>query len=146
MSAEEIRSPQKYDIKSLIMLATILGLVITTFDFIVFGLFYHRPPAVLQTNWFISCILIELAFTFSVRSMVPIVKAKAPSLMIVLLSLAMGIITLILPFTQFGQKWLHFTAPTFHDLSIIAVLVIVCFGMTELVKTLYYYFYKYKGS
>jgi P-type Mg2+ transporter len=142
VSPQEIRSPQKYDIKSVIILATVLGLVIMTFDFILFGLFHKKEPAVLQTYWFMSCLLNELAFAFSVRSALPFYKAKPPSAALVILSLIVAVISIGLPFTSFGQKWAHFVRPEWHNLAIIFALMIGCFITTELVKRLYYALFK----
>jgi Mg2+-importing ATPase len=146
ISEAEVRSPQKYDFKAIIIIATILGLVITTFDFMVFGLFLHREPAVLQTNWFMSCMLNEIAFSFSARSSVPFYKAKAPSKMLAIFSLLVACIAVILPFTYFGQRWLHFVPPSVHDLVLIFTLMIGCFIATEWVKMLYYRLYKNYGA
>lgn len=146
ISEHEIRAPQKYDIKAIIIVSTVLGLVITTFDFIVFGLFYRHEPAVLQTNWFISCMLNELAFSFSARSTLPIYKATAPSKTLMLFSLLAAFIAVLLPFTSFGQVWLQFVAPTLHDLLVLFILMIGCFITTECVKMLCYSFYKNSGA
>lgn len=146
MSEQEICAPQKYDIKGIIIIATVLGLVITTFDFILFALYYRHADAVLQTNWFISCILNELVFALSVRSTVPIYKSKVPSKTLMGLSALVAVATVVLPFTSFGQKWLHFVPPTFHDLLIIGLLAGCCFIATEAVKVLYYSFYKSSGN
>ena len=146
ISEQEVRLPQKYDIKAIIIVATVLGLVITTFDFIIFSFFFHRPAAVLQTNWFISCILNELVFAFSVRSTVPFYKAKAPSIILIILSLLVACIAVILPFTYFGQQWLHFIPPTMQDFALIFGLMIGCFIATESVKILYYKIYKNSGA
>ncbi len=146
MSMQEVRSPQKYDFKAIIIMATILGLVISTFDFIVFALFYHRSPAVLQTNWFISCILTETMFTLSTRSTLPFYKAKRPSKTLVASLACVVLLALVIPFTSFGQDWLHFVKPTGADILLIVMLSVGCFMATELMKFLYTTFYKGSGA
>ncbi len=142
ITASEIKSPQKYDIKAIIIVATVLGLVITTFDFILFGLFHNWSPAVLQTNWFISCMFNELVFALSARSTLPFYKAQLPSKTLMFLSALVAVITVLLPFTNFGHTWLHFVSPSGRDLLIIFALALGCFITTECVKALYYTLYK----
>ena len=103
---DEVQRPRSYDMKGLIILSTILGLVITTFDFILFGILHKQAPAVVQTCWFMSCMFTEVAFIFSIRTQLPFYKAQAPSISLVALSLAVVTATLILPFTSFGQRFL----------------------------------------
>jgi Mg2+-importing ATPase len=134
----EVKEPSKYDIKHIIIVATTLGLVVSTFDFILFSLFYRSEPAVLQTTWFMSCVVTELLFTFSARSSLPFYKAKRPSFALVLLSAVIAAFALALPFTALGQRFLHFKQPQSIHLVIVTIIAIGCFITTECVKLLYY--------
>lgn len=145
VSEAEIEVPQTYDAKTIIITATILGLMITTFDFILFGLWYRAEPVRLQTNWFMSSILTELLFSFSARSPLPFYKAPMPSKPLLILSALVAGVTIAIPYTPFGQNWLHFTAPEWYDLIIIMILAIGCFIGTECIKKLYYRFQIYSG-
>lgn len=145
VDAQTLKAPQKYDLKSMIINATILAAVITTFDFIVFGLYYRQAPIHLQTAWFVMCVLTELTFIFSARSMLPFYKAAAPSRMLVVLCIIIAAISVALPYIPIAQKWLHFIPLSMHDMITIAALVCGCFLGTELVKALYYRFYKGTG-
>lgn len=134
----ELKSPKKYEANNIIIIAIILGLVSTVFDFIFFGLFYRISPAVLQTNWFIGSILTELALLFSIRTKSVFWKTLRPSTSIIWLSLATIILTIGLPFTKFGQEVLKFQAPTMKHLILILSLVIIYFICSEIVKLFYY--------
>lgn len=142
MSLQEVKAPQKYDFKEIIVMATIFGLVISTFDFIIFSLFYHKQPAVLQTNWFISCVLNELIFTLSARSTLPFYKAPVPSRSLLILVPTVAALAIGLPYTSFGQYWIHFAPPRFYDLLLILLLSLGCFCATEGMKMLYNRFYR----
>ena len=142
VSLQDINVPRRYDLKDIALITMILGLIVMVVDFIMFITFSKSPPQVLQTNWFITSILIELSFFYSIRSSLPFYKASRPSFIIVALSSIAASIGIGLPFTSFGQKFLHFQPPTAHDLGFIVILVIAYFIVTDLVKVLFYRVYK----
>lgn len=136
--ATELKKPKQYDVKEIILVASVLGVVSTVFDFIIFGFFYRQGAAILQTNWFMASIITELAFLFSIRSRMPFFKAKAPAFVLIFLSFAALIITLVLPFVPSLRTLLHFVEPKLGDIFIIIVTVVVYFAVTEVVKHFYY--------
>ncbi|MDP3998151.1 MAG: HAD-IC family P-type ATPase [bacterium] len=135
---EELRRPRSYDIKEIVLIATILGVVSTVFDFIFFALFYRISPAVLQTNWFIGSVLTELIFLFSIRTRFSVFKAKPPSNILLYLTSLAFVTAIILPFTSFGQQVFSFIRPNLNHLYLILVVVVLYFVTTESVKLLYY--------
>lgn len=144
VSIQEIDKPKKYDLKDIVLVTTILGIIVMFADFIVFWLFYSAEPKILQTHWFVASILIELSFFYSIRTKLPFYKAAFPSIPVVILSSLVAITTLVLPFTAFGQKYLHFIPPSFNSLLIIGLLVICYFVVTDIVKVLFYKIYNKK--
>ncbi len=134
----ELKSPKKYEVKEIVIMAIILGLVSTVFDFMFFGLFYRISPEVLQTNWFVASILTELVLIFSIRTKSFFAKANRPSKWLVYLSIMTFILTIGLPFTNFGQKIFKFTPPTIMHMVWILSLVAVYFVISEMVKLFYY--------
>jgi P-type Mg2+ transporter len=144
---DEIKSPTKYDVREIIILASMLGMVSTIFDFIFFAIFVKFGPAVLQTNWFIGSVLTELAFLFSIRSKRFFLRAKGPSNILFYLSITAAITTLVLPLTEFGARIFKFILPTPYHLGMIFGIVVVYLASTESVKLLYYkFFHKEKIS
>jgi Mg2+-importing ATPase len=135
---DELKTPKKYEVKDIIIVASVLGVVSSVFDFIFFGLFYQISPEVLRTNWFIGSILTELAFIFSIRTKKAFYKAKRPSGYLLWLSVLAIIATVIIPYTHFGQSVFGFTPPSFAHLSLIFAIVIVYFFISEAVKLIYY--------
>lgn len=135
---EELLSPKKYQVKDIIIIAMILGIVSSVFDFMFFAMFYSISPEVLQTNWFIASILTELVFLFSIRTKKPLFKAKRPSNLILILSGLAIIITVILPFTEIGRTLFKFAKPSIYHLIIIFAVTILYLLCSELVKLVYY--------
>lgn len=138
VSEEEIQKPKKYNLKDVVLITTILGIISTMFDFIFFGFFYKISPGILQTNWFIGSILTELVLLFSIRTKLPFYKAAFPSKTVLGLSLIAFLITLVLPFTLIGQNIFHFIAPSKKHLTLILGLVGVYFACSEVVKNIFY--------
>lgn len=141
VDADELKKPREYQVREVVLLATILGLISAVFDFIFFGLFYRISPQVLQTNWFMASIITELVFLFSIRTHFFFARAKGPSRPLLWLSVAAFGATIILPFTNFGQTVFKFTPPTSSHLIMILSIAVVYFAITEGVKLLYYRFF-----
>jgi P-type Mg2+ transporter len=139
---QTLQAPQQYDLKGMIIRATMLAIIITTFDFIIFGFYYKKAAIHLQTVWFIMCVLTELAFIFSARTVLPFYKAAAPSRMLVLLCLLVAGVSIALPYIPLTQGWFHFMPLSAHDMLVIGLLVCGCFIATECAKMLYHRFYK----
>jgi Mg2+-importing ATPase len=134
----ELRRPRKYNIREIALIATVLGLVSTFFDFTFFALFRGQGEASLQTMWFIESILTELALIYSIRTRGSFLKAKRPSRELTWITIAAVLITIALPFTKFGEQFIHFVRPSFGQLGLVLGIVIVYFLTTEFVKRLYY--------
>ncbi|MBI4226246.1 HAD-IC family P-type ATPase [Candidatus Roizmanbacteria bacterium] len=134
----ELKNPKSYDIREIALIATILGVVSSFFDFMFFILFSRISASVLQTNWFIGSILTELVFLFSIRTKLPFLKAAKPPKIILSLSLLAAAIAVTIPFTSFGQNIFSFITPSLSDLILIGTVVFFYLIATEVVKVLYY--------
>lgn len=138
VDADELKKPQTYRLRDIALITTLLGIVSTVFDFTFFGLYYRKDPEVLQTNWFIASVLTELIFLLSIRTKRFAFKASRPTGTLVILSVIALAVTLVLPYTHWGDQIFHFTMPALSHLVTIVTLVVVYFGATETVKWLYY--------
>jgi Mg2+-importing ATPase len=138
---EELKRPARYDIRGILALATILGLVSNIFDFIFFGLFVQTSPKVLQTSWFVENILTAIAFLFSIRTSRVFFKTVRPSWTLLILSGISILIALCLPFTSIGQYFFSFTPVKLEYILWIFGITIAYFITTEIVKVLYYQYF-----
>lgn len=139
---EELQTPKAYNVKDVVLFSTILGVVSSLFDFVLFATFYQKGEGILQTNWFILSLLTELVLIFSLRSRKSFFKARRPSMPLVVLSVAMLIAAFVFPFSAFGQRIFHFVKPDSFSVMWICGLVVVYFVVSEVVKRLYYRFSK----
>ncbi len=142
VDAEEVQKPKRYDLREVVIFATVLGAVSTVFDFMFFGLFWSEGAKVLQTNWFIASILTELALIFSIRTKLPFWRARRPAFFLSVFSLFAALFTILLPFTSWGRNIFQFHVPRFNDIWLILFLVTVYFASTEIIKNVSVRFFK----
>jgi len=136
---KDILDPKNYAMKDLLFLATVLGLVSTAFDFMMFGIFKGYGEAGLQTYWFIGSILTELILIYSIRTQGWFFKVKnLPSRAILLLTLAAGLGTVFIPFTVVGTELFKFIVPSWDKLALVFAIVVGYLASTEIVKHVYY--------
>lgn len=130
----DLKRPSKYDVRTLIIIATIIGIVSSAFDFLTFALFRNSGEQTLQTMWFIESTLTELALIFSLRTgglffRGPRVPAAIGALVIVVAAVTIG-----LPYTEIGARLFSFIRPETPDLVLVFVIVATYFAATEAVK------------
>lgn len=135
---EELKKPKFYQLNRAVSLIVLLALVSTVFDFIFFAIFYKAGVALLQTLWFIESILTEIFLIFSIRTRGFFLKAKLPSLPLIIFSLLTILITIFLPFTNLGKDFFHFVSPSTSAFLIVISLVISYFIVSEIVKLVYF--------
>lgn len=135
---EDLQRPTSYPVREFGFAAVIFGLISSVFDFIVFGLYSKGPIAILQTTWFMTSILTELAFIFSMRSRKFILLAVRPSWPLVILAVAAALAGVILPFSSFGQNTLSLLRPSFGNMVTVFFIVTGYLTVNEIVKIFYY--------
>lgn len=141
---EELRKPKLYQLHMVLPLIISLALVSTVFDFIFFAIFFKQTPAVIQTLWYIESIITEIMLIFIIRTRKPFYKAKRPSFWLISLAIIDAIIVVVLPFSKIGQNWFHFITPPIIPLLIVFGLNIAYFITSELVKLIYFRYWKPK--
>jgi len=141
VAEKDLQNPKNYNTREIILIASLLGVVSTLFDFIIFGYFQHFGESVLQTYWFMGSVATELVLLFSIRTNRIFFKAgAAPSRTIIVMTSVAFLTAVILPFTSFGDTVFHFVKPSWNYLGVLALIVAGYFLSTEFVKNLYYRF------
>lgn len=139
----ELRRPKTYDVKNLILLATLFGIVSSVFDFTLFASLFRGEPAQLQTSWFLLSLLTEMVVIFALRTRRPFWQAERPAAILMGLAFFAALTGLILPFTAFGQNVFGFVAPSAKLMAFIGILVFCYLITTETVK---YWYYRFEGN
>jgi Mg2+-importing ATPase len=136
---EELMRPKNYEAKNVIILATLLGLVSTVFDFVVFSIFSKGSAESLRTYWFIASVLTELVLIYSIRTRAVFYKALSrPSIQVAVLTVSAVVASIAIPFIKSSRDIFGFIVPSFGNLGLILGIVVTYFGTTELVKRYYY--------
>jgi len=134
---ETLKHPPKFSVHDIALRSTVLGGVSSLFDFMFFRLFYYAPPAVLQTGWFIESALSELILIFSLRTRRPWFKARRPSMLLMGLSMLVGGICVLLPYTSVGTVFFSFVRLLGSDMATIGVLLLGYTIVSDSVKVVY---------
>lgn len=138
VDAGELERPKNYQVHSVVLMATLLGVVSSVFDFILFGALFRVSPETMQTAWFLLSLLTEIILIFSLRTKLAFFKAKRPSWTLGILALSILLAALAIPFIPVANYVFHFVVPTPALLLFVGVLAVGYFFATEAVKSFYY--------
>lgn len=106
---DQLRRPRHWDIRFVRRFMISFGLVSSLFDFATFAFllfFAHATEAAFQTAWFVESLLTELAIVLIVRTHRAF-WASRPSPLLAWLTLAVGIIAIMIPYLPFAA-WFGF--------------------------------------
>ena len=134
---EELRKPKMYRLNQMFPLIILLATISSIFDFVFLGIFYGGNEGLIQTLWFIMSVLTEIFLIFSIRTRRFFLAAKRPTGFLIFLSVLTLVLTLILPFTDFGKNFFHFTPPLPSSLLTIFSLVLSYLFANEIIKWIY---------
>jgi len=137
VSDKEIKKPQKYELKSLFIFVLIFGLISFIFDFAYFNLFLKYGERTLQTGWFAFSIISELITFFSLRSLLPILKAGFTARSISWISIGVITATIFLIFNPKTIEIFNFANLNYLHLLLIFAVALGYLIINELVKSFY---------
>jgi len=132
---EELIKPRNWNINMISSFAKFFGGISSVFDFITISLtliLVGSNIALFRTCWFIESTLSEIIVTFSIRTRMRFYKSR-PSKILFISSLVFGLLTVLLPFSQFNTVF-EFYPPTPFLLSLIFGILLLYFVVVELVK------------
>lgn len=135
---DELKVPQKWNLKQLKNFMIVFGLHSSVFDYITFFALYKlfKADAVLfHTGWFIESIATELLILFVVRTHKSLLKSM-PGRLLIILSIVALLLTIFLPFSPFAPQ-LGFVVPPFKLLGIIAGILILYVITADIIKVLF---------
>ncbi len=134
-----VQSPHRWDVGFIRRFMLIFGPLSSVFDFLTFAVLLwviHANQASFHTGWFIESVVSASLVVFAVRTRLPFLRSH-PSRAMMLVTLAVGLVALILPYTPLAGI-LGFTPLPWYILGYIAVIVILYFIAAELVKRWFY--------
>ncbi len=138
VDVRELKKPRAYNVNEIVLMSLVFGVINAVFVFLFFLIFIKQGSNILQTNLFIGSVLVELLLIFSIRTKKLFWKGTKPSIIVSLLCLIPASLAIILPFTNWGEKFLKFAKPSYGSLGIILLMVILYFATVEIAKLTYY--------
>jgi Mg2+-importing ATPase len=132
---EELIKPRNWNINLISSFAKFFGGISSVFDFITISLILilvGSNIALFRTCWFIESTLSEIIVTFAIRTKMRFYRSR-PSKILILSSVVFGLLTVLLPYSQFNTVF-EFIPPTPFLLSIIFSILLLYFVVVELVK------------
>jgi len=137
---EELIKPRNWNIKLISSFAKFFGGISSVFDFITISItliLVGTNIDLFRTCWFIESTLSEIIITFSIRTKMRFYKSM-PSKTLLLSSVVFGLLTVLLPHSQFNKVFEFYPLTPFL-LSLIFGILFLYFIVVELVK---HYFHK----
>ena len=136
---EETVRPHGWDIHAVRDFMIVFGLVSSAFDLLTFAtlrLGFHAGPDLFRSGWFIESVVTELVVLFVLRTRRPFFRSQ-PSLLLTLSSLALLVVTLILPYTPLAAP-LGLVAVPLTMLGALALITLGYVVATDLTKNPFY--------
>lgn len=135
---DELKVPQKWNLKQLKNFMIVFGLHSSVFDYVTFYVLYKffKTAEVFHTGWFIESICTELLILFVVRTHKSLLKSMPGKLLIALSALGL-VITIFLPFSPFATQ-LGFVIPPFQLLGIITGILILYVITADIIKVIFF--------
>ncbi|MFI5332678.1 MAG: cation-translocating P-type ATPase [Candidatus Babeliales bacterium] len=146
VAPEELKRAGQYDAKEIALLATILGVVSSLFDFVYFSIFVKLSAAELQTGWFVENILTQMAFICSIRTSRSVFTSVGPSWLLACMIALTAAVGVLLPYTNLGQGAFFFVPITLMQLLKIVIITFAYFIASDVIKTIYFKLYEGKNS
>jgi len=135
---DELKVPQRWNLKQLKNFMIVFGLHSSVFDYLTFYMLYKlfKSEPIFQTGWFIESICTELLILFVVRTHKSLLKSVPGKLLIALSALGL-LITIALPFMPFAAN-LGFVVPPLKLLGIIAGILLLYVVTADMIKVLFF--------
>jgi Mg2+-importing ATPase len=136
---EMIDYPRRWDIKAIRKFMITFGLVSSVFDYITFGLLLlvlHANEGQFRTGWFLESVISASMIVLVIRSRKPFFRSK-PGKYLQIATFSIAFITLILPFTPFGNVF-GFSPLTLTTYLLLLAIVIVYIVSAEITKRIFY--------
>lgn len=140
VDADYLKKPRKWSIKFIARFMLYFGFLSSVFDFalilpLVF--LWKTNPEVFRTAWFIESSLSEMFITFAIRTTLPFYKSK-PGNWLIILTIISAFFVIISPVIKTTRNLLAFSTLPVLIIVWIAVVLLLYFISSELLKRVFY--------
>ena len=134
-----INYPRRWDIKAIRKFMITFGLVSSVFDYLTFGLLLlilHATEAQFRTGWFLESVISASMIVLVIRSRKPFFRSR-PGKYLLIATLAIAVLTFILPFTPLGTVF-GFSPLSFSTYLYLLLIIVLYIIAAEITKTIFY--------
>ena len=138
VDSKEAMRPEKYNMRSLLVLSLVLGIPTALFELLYFLLVSSRPLLFVQTSMFLFLTLLQFIVIVSIRNRDFLWRGVRPS---TLLGTAVGLaaaISFALPYIPLTARLFSFTPLPLQELAIVVGLALVYLVILDVIKVWYY--------
>lgn len=136
---EELQKPRNWNMRLIGRFTAFFGGISSIFDFVTMGVLLYLAGSnidLFRTGWFIESTMSEILVTFPIRTKKRFYASK-PGKILILTSIVFGLLTVLLPYSQFN-KLFEFHPPDPNILILIACILVLYFAVAESVKQFFY--------
>ncbi|MGH2406525.1 MAG: magnesium-translocating P-type ATPase [Candidatus Limnocylindrales bacterium] len=136
---EQLQRPETWDIGFVRTFMIVFGIISSAFDFATFAVLrigFGADAVAFRSGWFIESVATELAVLFVLRTRRPFFRSR-PSLLLLGASVALGVVTLAIPYTPLADL-IGLDGPPLAMLAALAVITALYVVATEVGKQLFY--------
>jgi Mg2+-importing ATPase len=134
-----IQKPHRWDVNFIRRFMLVFGTLSSVFDYATFAVLLWGLKAsetAFHTGWFIESILSASVVVFAIRTRLPFTKSR-PSRLMIILTAAVGVITLAIPYTPLASLF-GFAPLPIGTLALILLIVCAYFISAEIAKRAFY--------
>lgn len=139
VDSEMVDQPRRWDIKAIRRFMFTFGIVSSVFDYLTFGVLLfilHANPKEFRAGWFVESVISAALIVLVVRTRRPFFKSR-PGRYLFMATIAIVVMTLILPFTALGDIFGFSRLPVSFLLTV--GLITICYIMAaEVTKKIFY--------
>lgn len=135
---DEVKKPQKYDIRSIMFISLFLGAFSAVYDFIYFAFVGFKATHYTQTSLFIFFCFTQLIIIFSVRNKKHMWQGKKPSLLVTGSIILFLLVSLLTIYISPLARLFSFTPLSFSTLGIIILVSAIYIFILDYIKVLYF--------
>jgi len=138
VDSKEAMRPEKYNMRSLLVLSLVLGVPTALFELLYFALVSSRPLLFVQTSMFLFLTLLQFIVIVSIRNRDFLWRGVRPSTLLASAVALALVIAFALPYVPPTARLFSFTPLPLQELAIVAGLALVYLVILDVTKVRYY--------
>lgn len=131
----QLHKPQKFNMKSLLLVTVVFGLMCMVLDLSFFLVFKKFGKQILQSSYFVINMWTEIAFILCLRCRTFVLNCSRPSNILLGLSALVVVIAVWLPYSYIGQTYMNFVPLTMNQLFMVGCVTLFYVAAIEATKS-----------